>query len=345
MVAAVDFSTSPGLIRVFDRLPLSLPVTGTLIGLVHFFSIAALGLALSPTLAGEYLGWGSGYGLVNDIVHSVVVGYMTAAGYYGLREAVRDFLSLEPALSCGEDEFGRMLADLSRVHRAPLYIAGAVAFLWGFSIPLVGTSWAGTEPPALGSALMTLRQIEEIVFVFFIFRTLALEFIAAFFFASVARRFARIELVDLQRVAPFSRRALRGVLVVMVFMAILSLLVAIDPDPTTSMIGVIGSSLAAVALFVIPLLPLQRRIQAEKSSELTRIGAAIRREKEASVADDEDWAPRADLMVYKQQIEQVSSWTFNTPTVVRFALYVSLGIGSWVGAAFVERSLGTLLGS
>lgn len=35
----------------------------------------------------------------------------------------------------------------------------------------------------------------------------------------------------------------------------------------------------------------------------------------------------------------------NKPTVVRFALYVSLGIEYWLGAAFVKRWLGTLLGS
>ena len=109
------------------------------------------------------------------------------------------------------------------------------------------------------------------------------------------------------------------------------------------MAGVISISLSAVAFFLIPLIPLQRRIQAEKLSELARIRAAIHRENEARIAGDEDWAPRADLIVYKQQIEQVSTWTFNTPTVVRFALYVSLGIGSWLGAAFVERWLATLL--
>ena len=192
---------------------------------------------------------------------------------------------------------------------------------------------------------MNLKQIEETLFVFVILRTVGLEFVSAFLFASVARRFARIELVDLRRIAPFSRRALHGVLVVMLFMAILSLLVIFDPDPTTSMIGVISGGLSAVALFLIPLIPLQRRIQAEKLSELARIGAAIRRENAARIPDDEDWAPRADLIIYKQQIEQVSTWAFNTPTVVRFALYVSLGIGSWLGAAFVERGLGALLGS
>jgi hypothetical protein len=318
---------------------------GTLIALAHFVSIAVLGWAMSPTLAGELLGWGSVYGVAGDVVHSVLVGYLMAAGYYGLREAVRDFLSLRPALSCDEAEFRILLARLRHVVRAPLYFWSAIALVWGFGTPLLQTNWTSVEPPSFGSAPMTFRQIEETLFVFIIFRTLALEFSSAFFFASVARRFARIELFDLQRIAPFSQRTLRGVLVVMLFMAILSLLVIFDPDPTTSMIGVVFASLSAAALFLIPMIPLQRRIQAEKLSELARVQSSIRRDKEARIAGDEDWAPRADLIVYKQQIEQVSTWTFNTPTLVRFALYASLGIGSWLGAAFVERWLGTLLGS
>jgi hypothetical protein len=101
----------------------------------------------------------------------------------------------------------------------------------------------------------------------------------------------------------------------------------------------------AAAIFLIPLYPLHRRIRAAKQGELSRIRAAIRRENEARIAGDEDWATLAHLIVYKKEVEEVSAWAFNTPTVLRFALYVSLGIGSWLGAAFVERWLGTLLGS
>ncbi len=102
------------------------------------------------------------------------------------------------------------------------------------------------------------------------------------------------------------------------------------------------SSFTAAAIF---LYPLHRRIRAEKQSELARIRAAIARESDARIAGDEDWAPRGDLIAYKQEIDRVSTWAFNTPTVFRFVLYVSLGVGSWLGAAFVERWLGTLLGS
>ena len=57
-MAPVDLSTSPWLIRIFDRVPLSLVVMGMLIAIAHFLLIALLGLLLSPTLAGEFLVWG-----------------------------------------------------------------------------------------------------------------------------------------------------------------------------------------------------------------------------------------------------------------------------------------------
>ena len=158
-MTSVDLSSSPWLIRILDRIPVPLPVMGTLISLAHFVSISLLGWALSPTLAGEILGWGSVYGLAGDIVHSVLVGYMMTAGYYGLREAVRDFLSLRPALSCDDVEFDDLLTRLRHVVRAPLYFWSAIALVWGFSTPLLDTSWAGVDTPPLGSAQMTSRQI------------------------------------------------------------------------------------------------------------------------------------------------------------------------------------------
>ncbi len=192
---------------------------------------------------------------------------------------------------------------------------------------------------------MSFAQIEDVLVVFFAFRILALELILATLFASVAGRFARIELLDLERVAPFSRRALRGVLVLMLYIALLALLAIFDPNPTDSINGVISISVLTVAIFLIPLIPLQRRIQAAKQSELARIRADMRLENEARIAGTERRTPLADLIMYEQRIEKVSTWAFNTPTAFRFVLYVSLGIGSWVGAAFVERWLGALLGS
>ncbi len=343
-MSSVDLDSSPWLIRIFDRVPMPPPVLGMLIAFAHFLFIAALAQVLAPGLGAAYLGeWRI---LALQITKSIVFGYLMAAGYYLLREAVRDFLSLRPALSCDDMEFDYRLTRLRRVPRVPLYLATALAILAGFTGSLDPAIWSesGFKPPPIGSARMSMSQIENITAAFVFTRIIALEFILVTLFASAARRFARIELLDLEQVAPFSRRALRGVLVLILYMTLLALQAFFDPHPTGAIDGVISTSVLAVAIFLIPLIPLQRRIDAAKQSELARIRADIRRENEARIAGDEGWASLADLIVYEQRIERVSTWAFNTPTLVRFALYVLLGIGSWLGAAFVERWLGTLLG-
>ncbi len=51
----------------------------------------------------------------------------------------------------------------------------------------------------------------------------------------------------------------------------------------------------------------------------------------------------AHPVAYEQRIEAVSTWPFDVATWLRFALYVSVGLGSWLCAAVVERALGSVL--
>lgn len=52
----------------------------------------------------------------------------------------------------------------------------------------------------------------------------------------------------------------------------------------------------------------------------------------------------APLLAWESRITDASEWPFGRTTVLRLALYVALGLGSWLGAATVERALGWLLG-
>jgi len=353
-MSSVDLSTSPWLIRVFDRIPLSLPAIGMLIALAYFLFLAVLALMLNPQLGKVllYQGWQNlevehyREVLAIYVVKALMVGYLAAAARYGLRGAVQDLESLRPALSCNDSEFDHWLTRLRRVPRAPLHVVSAFVIVMTFFVVQRESNWTFMEqPPPLGSGLMSFAQIEATVVGLLLFRTLTLEFISAFWFAQIARRFARIELLVLERVAPFSWRSVRAVLVLVLFMVILSLQAIFEPNPDGAIGMVIAISLVAIAVFLIPLIPLQKRIDAAKQSELARIRADIHRDNEARTAGGGDWSRLTGLIAYEQRIERVSTWAFNAPTVMRFVLYVSLGIGSWVGAAFVERWLGTLLGS
>ena len=168
-MASVDLSTSPWLIRIFDRVPLSLPAMGMLIALAYFLFLAMLALMLNPGL-GEvllYRGWQNlevehYRGTLGVYVGKALwVGYLAAAAYYGLREAVRDFQGLRPALSCDDIEFDDWLTRLRQVSRVPLYVVAAFAVVLSFFTVQQESNWTFMEqPPPLGSGLMSFSQID-----------------------------------------------------------------------------------------------------------------------------------------------------------------------------------------
>ena len=50
------------------------------------------------------------------------------------------------------------------------------------------------------------------------------------------------------------------------------------------------------------------------------------------------------LAAYRQSVESVREWPFDTPTLLRFLLYLALPLGSWLGGAIVERALAWVIG-
>ena len=50
-----------------------------------------------------------------------------------------------------------------------------------------------------------------------------------------------------------------------------------------------------------------------------------------------------ELVAWRGLIESVREWPFDSPTLLRFGLYLAIPLGSWLGGAFVERLLGAAL--
>ena len=86
-------------------------------------------------------------------------------------------------------------------------------------------------------------------------------------------------------------------------------------------------------------------IQAAKQQELSWCRDQIRRRR-GSLAT-EGAAPEGglldELVAYHRLVKEVRSWPFDAPTLARFALYLAIPLGSWLGGAMVERLLDVLL--
>ena len=91
------------------------------------------------------------------------------------------------------------------------------------------------------------------------------------------------------------------------------------------------------------------RIVAQKQQRLEQLAASIREAQEPVIAarpgEAADFAAHLHaLLALRAQIEQARDWPWDVSTLLRFAFYVAIGVGSWLGGALVERVVDVVLG-
>jgi hypothetical protein len=166
-------------------------------------------------------------------------------------------------------------------------------------------------------------------------------------FSGLARRIHPIDLLDLRPLEPFGRQGLRSVLLMVIALS-LSAMNATDRAFAAQILGVAAVVVVAGTLaFLLPARGVRARIREAKQAELERLNAAIRGDPSmlsgSLIAARAEEVDLADLMAYRTYVESVREWPFDTPTLVRFVLYLAIPLGSWLGGALVERLLGAAL--
>lgn len=84
-----------------------------------------------------------------------------------------------------------------------------------------------------------------------------------------------------------------------------------------------------------------RLIDATKKTELEKLRADVSSAREVFAFDKSAGATShlAVLLALEARVESVREWPLDLSTVVRFAFYLALPLGSWLGGALVERGL------
>jgi hypothetical protein len=278
----------------------------------------------------------------------LLVAFLPTARRYLARGAKRNFEDLRPVLAEGpetSDSHRQSLQALDpRTHR----LAGSLGLL---VFPLAALSidrdpslyWqAGYwRPEAIW--LWTLGLVGCWHLGGFIYALLGY----SLRFSALAQRLGPLDLLDLRPLAPFGRQGLRSVLLVVIALSI-SAINATDRAFAAQIIGVGAVALGAGTLaLLLPARGVRVRIRDAKQAELGRIHAAIRGDSSALadslIAARAETVELADLLAYRAQVQSAHEWPFDTPTLVRFSLYLAIPLGSWLGGALVERLLGAAL--
>ncbi|MGI9295741.1 MAG: hypothetical protein ACR2PS_17305 [Pseudomonadales bacterium] len=198
-------------------------------------------------------------------------------------------------------------------------------------------------PPWRWPAEFAFSLVGLVFLGWFNFRFMFLLVWMALTISRTAKQIRHIDLFDTSMVKPYAQQGVRSSLLAVVSLSI-SANLWLDPNSpaiatATTLVLLVA---AAVLALLLPTWGIHLRLKASKQSELNQIRKAIalRRDPVTRSVDDAQQL-RADLALERRLME-MSEWPFDAGSYGRVALYIMLGLGSWVGAALVERLLESL---
>ncbi len=283
----------------------------------------------------------------SELVNAALLGYVPAVLVIAHRGINRDLSQLRPWL-LGTD------AEVDDIREAATGRAGFVgqtykliAVVGAFAFVFVDPSLSQGAEPSLTNAAFMWPLLQTPLFIWFVSSLIVSDLKATRTYLHMGRNLIEVDLLDVQPLSPFARRGLRSALCWVIFSIIFSLFWLGDEtaSPANPLLFVAVITMATAA-FVVPLIGVHNNILAVKRSELDRLRNEIRVERAAALDKLSDVAsPRlANLIAYYQLVDRAREWPIDAANLLRFFMYLVIGLGSWLGGAIVERLLDRTLG-
>lgn len=283
-----------------------------------------------------------------DLVNAVLTGYLPAAQALAQRGVARDLAALRHALRCSDAEFAAIRRDAAS--GGPV---GRTLPLFGF---LIGIVIVFTDPSLSQGATHSLSDPRFVwalprtaIFAWLVARLVVSDFNTTRIYTDLGRNRVEIDLLNLNELALFARRGLRSALTWVLFSCLFSLFWFGGNAAQANLPLLVLTLTMASAAFALPVTAVRNNVLTVKRAELERLGEEIRGERERAFAPpsrQSNPSPRlANLIAYYRLIESAREWPTDAANLLRFLLYMLLGLGSWLGGAVVERALDNALRS
>jgi hypothetical protein len=281
------------------------------------------------------------------IVMILLVAYLPAAYAIGARGAQRTVEELLPALRAG-GAAAPLAAAAGRFDPVRLRRAGWIGIGYGMLIPVltdrsldVWLLWQLSIEPLFQRALL-------LAIGWFVGRFLYSVWVESRRLSQIGREHLQVDLLDLRSLAPLTRQGLRYALLIVGLISILALNLFDSEKQGILFVLVTANAVALAAAATALLLPLRGARQAiitAKRAELDWSDAELRRARAALDGDAARGGARtlADLVAWRGLVAAVSEWPLDAPALGRFALYLAIPVGSWLGGALVERIVDVVL--
>jgi hypothetical protein len=274
-----------------------------------------------------------------------LVAYLPAAYALAVSGARRALEEIAPTLRCTPAELAALRERAGCFDARALRGAGVLGVALGLSTPLatnpVPDSYAFWALPPEADVHRVLLPALGWLGGRFVYAVLA----ESRWLSRIGRELVQVDLLDLRLLAPLVHQGLRQALLCAGVLSLLALTL-VDVDIAPGLLAVTGACLAAstalsAAALALPVRGAHQAIAAAKRAELERCTEEIRALRAGAASGERSLA---DLLAWRSYVAALPEWPFDAPTLLRFALYGAIPLGSWLGGALVEKLVDRLLG-
>ena len=263
----------------------------------------------------------------------ILFAYIVPIHHYIIERCIVAFDQVAPSLQVTAEERER---DRQRITMKPWrwdVITFTMGLLAGIAHNLLLLSVR--ELPAPTGAFVDLLPIATTLLIWLVMTTVIASLADnALLFRRLAGQ-VRISLLNTRALTPFGSVAVSSTLALIGAQAAFPAMMLDADYYITYLPGLIATGVPMIFLFLLPILPVHRRILSAKRDELSRLTAEI-----TDVSPDTsrtiDYERVNPLLTYRREIASVPEWPFDTSVMGRLAIYLIIPPLTWIGAALIE---------
>ncbi len=285
------------------------------------------------------------------LFYSLIIAYIVPIFSYITAKSQEALLELRPLLKLDDQAFEKVYTKLSSSSLRIVAIqVGAGALLGLIHMGFVRGSAVATLTEALADRSGLMSTIGAVLVWVVMTTVISMLVRQAVVFARLGAHNVQVTLLNTRKLLPFARVSITASLAIIGALALFPL---IGVESGMNLIEVLPGAIATlaplVALFIVPVWPIHRRLEKLKDQHLASVNQRIESRLAAANAPDascpeadvlEDLAP---LLGYRREVAQVSTWPFDGSNVTRLLFYMIIPPLTWAGAALIENLVDWLL--